>query len=119
MDGAKLDDIVLLTTAQTSETIEVSGDAPPPVAGAAKLDRTELQRVPGYLLAFTGLKIAIAIEWRSGLPAAELRERILGFVRNQPEPELADIVIVAGHADMDEARMPPHARAYARTLLSA
>ena len=83
------------------------------------LGAADLQRVPGYLLAFTGLKIAIAIEWRSALPAAELRERILGFVRNQPEPELADIVIVAGHADMDEARMPPHARAYARTLLSA
>jgi hypothetical protein len=38
---------VLLTTAQTAETIEVSGDAPPPVAGAAKLDRQEIQRMPG------------------------------------------------------------------------
>src|SRR5690349_10965378 len=47
VDKVTLDDSVLLTTAQTSETIEVSGDAPPPVAGAAKLDRQELQRVPG------------------------------------------------------------------------
>jgi 8-oxo-dGTP pyrophosphatase MutT (NUDIX family) len=79
----------------------------------------ELQRVPGYLLVFNGLKIAIAIEWRSALPAAALRERILGFVRSQPEPELADIVTVATHADIDEERMPPHARILARTVLSA
>jgi 8-oxo-dGTP pyrophosphatase MutT (NUDIX family) len=83
------------------------------------LSVAELQRVPGYLLVFTGLKIAIAIEWRSALPAAALRERILGFVRSQPEPELADIVTVASHADIDEERMPPHARILARTVLSA
>lgn len=83
------------------------------------LSVAELQRVPGYLLVFTGLKIAIAIEWRSALPAAELRERILEFVRSQPEPELADIVTVASHADIDEVRMPPHALAYVRTVLSA
>jgi 8-oxo-dGTP pyrophosphatase MutT (NUDIX family) len=83
------------------------------------LSADDLERVPGYLLVFTGLKIAIAIEWRSALPATELRERILGFVRRQPEPELADIVTVASHADIDEVRMPPHARTFARTLLSA
>jgi hypothetical protein len=40
-------------------------------------------------------------------------------VRRQPEPELADIVTVAGQADIDEVRMPPHAQAYVRTVLSA
>lgn len=44
---AALDDIVLLTSAQSGETIEVSGEAPPASPGAAKLDRNELQRVPG------------------------------------------------------------------------
>ncbi len=83
------------------------------------LSAAELERVPGYLLVFTGLKIAIAIEWRSALPVAALRERILGFVRSQPEPELADIVTVASHADIDEVRMPPHALTFARTVLSA
>ena len=83
------------------------------------LSTAELERVPGYLLAFSGLKIAIGIEWRSALPAAELRRRILEFVRNQPKPELADIVTVARHADIDDVRMPPHAQAYVRTVLSA
>ncbi|MGN6110548.1 MAG: TonB-dependent receptor [Kofleriaceae bacterium] len=45
--GDLLDDVVLLTTSQVSETIEVSGEAPAVAPGAAKLDRTELQRVPG------------------------------------------------------------------------
>lgn len=44
VDGRSLDDVVLV---DSSETIEVEGDAPPPVSGAAKLDRDELQRVPG------------------------------------------------------------------------
>ena len=45
--GDKLDDIVMLTAGQGGETIEVRGDPPPDSAGAAKLDREELQRVPG------------------------------------------------------------------------
>jgi hypothetical protein len=45
--GVALDDTVLLTEAQSAETIEVRGEAPPVAPGAAKLDRTELQRVPG------------------------------------------------------------------------
>lgn len=44
--GDPLDDIVLLTTSQ-AETIEVSGEAPPASPGAARLDRNELQRIPG------------------------------------------------------------------------
>jgi 8-oxo-dGTP pyrophosphatase MutT (NUDIX family) len=83
------------------------------------LSADDLERVPGYLVVFTGLKIAIGIEWRSALPAAELRARILEYLRHQPEPELADIVSVASRADIDEMRMPPHALEYARTVLSA
>jgi 8-oxo-dGTP pyrophosphatase MutT (NUDIX family) len=83
------------------------------------LSAGDLVRVPGYLVVFTGLKISIGIEWRSALPAATLRERILEHMRRQPDPELADIVTVASHADIDEIRMPPHARAYVRTVLSA
>ncbi|MBA3542113.1 MAG: TonB-dependent receptor [Deltaproteobacteria bacterium] len=45
--GAVIDDIVLLTESQYSETIELRGEAPAETPGAAKLDRTELQRIPG------------------------------------------------------------------------
>jgi hypothetical protein len=43
--GATLDEIVLIE--QREETIEIHGEAPPPAPGAAVLDRSELQRVPG------------------------------------------------------------------------
>jgi 8-oxo-dGTP pyrophosphatase MutT (NUDIX family) len=78
-----------------------------------------LDRVPGYVLTFVGRKMAIAVEWRSALPAAELRQRILASIESQAQPELDDIIIVRTPADVDEARMPPHAQALARTLLSA
>ena len=45
--GAKLDDIVLLPEGSAAETIELTGEAPARTPGAATLDRTELQRVPG------------------------------------------------------------------------
>ena len=47
VSGASLDDIVLLGSEDLSETIEVKADAPVPTAGAAQLDRQDLQRVPG------------------------------------------------------------------------
>lgn len=43
--GATLDDVVLLEPQQ--ETIEIQSEAPPPAPGAAVLDRSDLQRVPG------------------------------------------------------------------------
>jgi hypothetical protein len=40
-------DVVLLTEQQSSEVIDVHGDLPPASPGAAKLERTEMTRVPG------------------------------------------------------------------------
>ena len=99
--------------------IDIDASIARELAEETGLSVADVERVPGYLVVFTGLKIAIAIEWRSALPAAALRERILGFVRSQAEPELTDIVTVAGHADIDDEHMPPHARILARTVLSA
>jgi hypothetical protein len=45
--GPSLDDILLLGVDEASETITVQGQAPAAAPGAAQLDRTELQRVPG------------------------------------------------------------------------
>lgn len=45
--GPVLDEIVLLTEEQLGETIEISSEAPAVAPGAARLDRQELQRVPG------------------------------------------------------------------------
>jgi 8-oxo-dGTP pyrophosphatase MutT (NUDIX family) len=99
--------------------VDIDASVTRELAEETGLTPSELQRVPGYLVAQVGLKVAIAIEWRSALATAELRDRILGFVRSQAEPELDDIVPVRSYADIDEFRTPPHARALVRTVLSA
>jgi len=45
--GVTIDDVVLLGEAEASETITVNGNAPAQSPGAAKIDRTEIARVPG------------------------------------------------------------------------
>lgn len=100
-------------------TIDIDASIARELAEETGLGPHTMQRVPGYILALAGLQVAIATEWQSALPAAQLRERILAFIGNQAEPELDDIVIVRTHADIDARTMPPHARALLRTVLPA
>ncbi|MCZ7596110.1 MAG: NUDIX hydrolase [Hyphomicrobium sp.] len=100
-------------------TIDMDASIARELAEETGLAADDLQRVPGYLVARVGLKVAVAIEWRSALPASELRGRILANLRRQPEPELDDIVPIRSRADIDESSMPPHARALVRTVLPA
>jgi len=76
-----------------------------------------LERVPGYIAAVSEWQVAVAIEWRSPLAAEVLRQRILGFIDTDAQPELDDIVIVRQRSDIDARAMPGHAQALLRTLL--
>jgi NUDIX domain-containing protein len=78
-----------------------------------------MQRLPGYIVTFVGMQVGITVEWRSALPADELRARVLAFIRRQAEPELDDIVFVRERAGIDESAIPAHAQAVLRTLLPA
>ena len=49
--------------------------------------------------------------------AERLRERILAHLAREPEPELADIRIVRGPADLD-AMMPPFVIAFLNEMWS-
>lgn len=88
VDGAKLDDIVLLTTAQTSETIEVSGVAPPAAPGAAKLDRQELQRVPG-----TGGDVVRALTVMPGVVNLQIPLGYSGVVIRGSSPQDSKVLV--------------------------
>jgi 8-oxo-dGTP pyrophosphatase MutT (NUDIX family) len=78
-----------------------------------------LRRVPGYVVTFVGVQIAVGAEWRSALSAEELRAHMLDLIGRQSEPELDDIVIARTGADIDEHTMPAHACALLRSLLPA
>ncbi len=80
--GAVLDDIVLLTEEQIGETIEVRGAAPSIAPGAAKLDREELQRVPG-----TGNDVVRALNVMPGVVNQQLPIGYSGVVIRGSSPQ--------------------------------
>ncbi len=83
-----LDDIVLLTVGQNAETIEVTGDAPPPTPGAAKLDREELQRVPG-----TGGDIVRTLTVMPGVVNLQLPIGYSGVVIRGSSPQDSKVLV--------------------------
>lgn len=86
--GAELDDIVLLTADQASETIEISGEAPPGAPGAARLDREELQRVPG-----TGGDVVKALSAMPGVVNSQLPVGYNGVPIRGSSPQDSKILI--------------------------
>ena len=88
VDGQTLDDIVLLTIAQTTETIEVSGEAPPAAPGAAKLDRQELQRMPG-----TGGDVVRALTAMPGVVNLQMPLGYSGVVIRGSSPQDSKVLV--------------------------
>lgn len=99
--------------------IDIDASVARELAEETGLGPASLERVPGYIASVSGWQVAVAVEWRSPLPAAALRQRSLGFIDAEAEPELDDIVIVRQRSDIDGRTMPPHAQALLRTLLPA
>jgi hypothetical protein len=66
----------------------------------------ELVADPGWTLAFDRQMIANIKVLRAKENATMLRERILDFLRRAREPELADVRIVRGPDDLDQAMLP-------------
>ena len=79
------------------------------------LTAAELDIQPGFRVINCGALVSMAREFRSPLPASALRAQILDFLAADPEPELADIVIVRSMSELDPALIPP----YTRLALSA
>lgn len=86
--GGEMPDIVLLATGDATETIEVHGDAPPAAPGGAKLDRTELQRIPG-----TGNDVVRALTAMPGVVNFELPLGYGGVVIRGASPQDSKILI--------------------------
>ncbi|MDQ3365982.1 MAG: TonB-dependent receptor [Myxococcota bacterium] len=86
--GLALDDVVLLTLEQTNETIEITGEAPAAAPGAAKLDREELQRVPG-----TGGDIVRALTVMPGVVNLQIPLGYSGVVIRGSSPQDSKVLI--------------------------
>lgn len=86
--ATKLDDVVMLAAGAHSETIEVSGEAPPASPGAAALDRTELQRIPG-----TGNDIVRTLTAMPGVVNLQIPLGYSGVVIRGSSPQDSKVLI--------------------------
>ena len=86
--GATADDILLLTEAQNSETIEVKGDPPPEAPGGARVERDEVERIPG-----TGGDLVRALTAMPGVVNTQLPTSFSGIVIRGSAPQDSKILI--------------------------
>jgi 8-oxo-dGTP pyrophosphatase MutT (NUDIX family) len=126
-DGAFLAGIMASHTANAGK-IYFAGGTPDPddivgdavdLAGSVLRELTEETGLPaaevrpasGWHAVFVEARFAMLKILDCDLSAASLRERILGYLRQEAHPELADIHIVRGPDDLD-SRMPPFMAAF-------
>ena len=88
VSATKLDDVVMLKAGTNAETIEISGEAPAPSPGAAELDRTELQRIPG-----TGNDIVRALTAMPGVVNLQIPLGYSGVVIRGSSPQDSKVLI--------------------------
>ena len=81
------------------------------------LDVAEFTAEPGWYTVLGGVQVAHMKLLRSRETAAALRARILDHLAREDVPELADIIIVRGEADLVPA-MPPFVISYIRHIWS-
>jgi 8-oxo-dGTP pyrophosphatase MutT (NUDIX family) len=75
------------------------------------LTADDVRVLPGWHAVFFRQRVALMKSLTIDAPAAQVRERILDFLKSEAEPELADIRVVHGPADLDPA-MPPFVTAF-------
>jgi outer membrane receptor protein involved in Fe transport len=88
VSSESLDDVVLLGSEDLSETIEVKGEPPVPTAGAAELDREDLQRVPG-----TGGDVVRTLTVMPGVVNLQLPIGYSGVVIRGSSPQDSQILV--------------------------
>ena len=103
LSDVRPDGTVDLATSITREIAEETGLEP------------EAYRVePGWIVTRISGYTALMQRVRLEMPAEAARARILDHIRLDPEPELADIRLARGLADIDETAMPAYLKAYLR-----
>jgi hypothetical protein len=81
------------------------------VAEETGLGRADLDAMLGWIAVHAGPRIALIKPMRAFVDTDALRARILAHLARHPQPELSDIHLVRGPADLD-TRMPEFVTAY-------
>jgi len=89
-------------------TVDIAASIARELQEETRLDLATLEIRPGFLVVQCGALLSIAQEFVSVQPAAELRATILAQIADDPEPELADLVIIRNMGDLKHHRVPPY-----------
>ena len=89
-----------------ADTVDLNGSVLRELSEETGLSADEVTPEPGWHAVFAGARIAMLKVLNAPLPAPALRERILQFLASEQQPELADIHIVNGPADLDPQVLP-------------
>jgi 8-oxo-dGTP pyrophosphatase MutT (NUDIX family) len=95
------------------DRVDLDGSVRRELAEETGLDAAALEAEPGWTSVFAGPRIAQIKVLRSNENATALRARIMDHLRQEQQPELADIRIVRGPADLG-AMMPSFVVAFLR-----
>lgn len=88
------------------DTVDLTASVWREVEEETGLTSADVDAEPGWYSVFSGAQIAHLKIMQAREDAVPLRERILAFMRRQDPPELADIRIVRGPADLDPMMLP-------------
>lgn len=111
--------------AGTPEPKDVDPDGTVNLAGSVLRELTEetglaaadVDLTDRWVAVFAGARTAMMREVIVPAPAAAARSRILAHLARDPKPELCDVRVVRGVADIDPVDMPPFMQAYLRFAL--
>jgi hypothetical protein len=99
------------------ESVDLLGSVVREVEEETGLAPDDFTQAHGWFTVLAGPRIAQMKLLQAPVPAAALRERIRDFLAGQEQPELADVHIVRGPADISDA-MPSFMAAFLRHVWS-
>jgi 8-oxo-dGTP pyrophosphatase MutT (NUDIX family) len=99
------------------DKIDFEGSLLRELAEETGLGPADITVAPGWHALLAGSRMPLIKLLHASEPAASVRARILAHLARDEEPELADIVIVRGPADLDP-RMPPFVVAFLNAFWS-
>jgi 8-oxo-dGTP pyrophosphatase MutT (NUDIX family) len=91
--------------------VDISGSVNRELLEETGLDADEMDAAPGWHMVLAGPRIALMKVLTARDDAATLRRRILRHLASEREPELSDIVIARGPADLSD-KIPDHVTAF-------
>ena len=106
-----------ISTTSSTATVDLARNVAREVAEETGLQPGDYAADAGWVCVRTGRRLAMMKLLAAPETAEELRARILAHLARDTEPELADIRIVRGPADLD-ALMPPFVTAYLQHIWS-